>query len=209
MKRLLLLTLLLGLSFQVACTTDKESTTRAAKEPVMTDSDLKSQIETRINSDVDLKAADLSISADADHNSAKLSGTVESEALRTRAVEMARAAHPGLVIEDKIDVKPRELTRSEYTPQLAQEEVRRAKSRKESIGDSADDAWIHAKIVAKLIGDWDTPERKINVDVNNNMVTLRGTVDSANAKAEAERIAKETEGVKRVSNQLKVVPKAG
>ena len=72
-----------------------------------------------------------------------------------------------------------------------------------------DDAWIHTKIVAKLIGDWDTPERKINVDVAHNMVTLRGTVDSANAKAEAERIAKETEGVKRVTNQLKVVPKAG
>jgi osmotically-inducible protein OsmY len=60
------------------------------------------------------------------------------------------------------------------------------------------------KIVAKLIGDADTPERKINVDVVDNVVTLRGTVDSPQQKAEAERIAKETDGVKSVKNQLKV-----
>ena len=60
------------------------------------------------------------------------------------------------------------------------------------------------QIVTKLIGNTDTPERKINVDVVNNVVTLRGTVDTAEQKAEAERVAKDTEGVKRVVNQLKV-----
>jgi osmotically-inducible protein OsmY len=44
------------------------------------------------------------------------------------------------------------------------------------------------------------------VDVKNNMVTLRGTVDTAEQKAEAERIAKETEGVKRVNSLLKIKP---
>jgi hypothetical protein len=57
-----------------------------------------------------------------------------------------------------------------------------------------------------LIGDADTPERKINVDVVDGAVTLRGTVDTAEAKSEAERIAKETDGVKKVTNQLKVAP---
>jgi len=72
------------------------------------------------------------------------------------------------------------------------------------VGSSLDDAWIHAKVVTKLIGDTQTPEHKINVDVNNNVVTLRGTVDTADQKAEAERLAKETDGVKRVVDQLKV-----
>jgi osmotically-inducible protein OsmY len=67
-----------------------------------------------------------------------------------------------------------------------------------------EDAWIHTKLVAKFIGDADTPERKINVDVVNNVVTLRGMVDTAEQRAEAERIAGNTEGVKRVVNQLKV-----
>lgn len=93
-----------------------------------------------------------------------------------------------------------------YTEEQAREERARAKENKETIGQSLDDAWIHTKIVAKLIGDSKTPERKINVDVVNGDVTLRGTVDTAEAKTEAERIAKETDGVKKVVNQLKVSP---
>jgi len=95
-----------------------------------------------------------------------------------------------------------------YTEEQAREERARAKQNKETIGDSLEDAWIHTKIVAKLIGDTQTPERNINVDVVNNEVTLRGTVDTPQAKSEAERVAKETDGVKKVTNQLKVTPGA-
>jgi osmotically-inducible protein OsmY len=42
------------------------------------------------------------------------------------------------------------------------------------------------------------------VDVTNNVVTLRGTVETAEQKTEAEQIAKNTESVKSVNNQLKV-----
>src|SRR2546425_11323052 len=95
-----------------------------------------------------------------------------------------------------------------YTEEQAREERERAKANKETVGQSLDDAWIHTKIVAKLIGDTQTPERKINVDVVAGAVTLRGEIDTAEAKAEAERVAKETDGVKKVTNQLKVVPPA-
>src|SRR5256714_5290068 len=93
-----------------------------------------------------------------------------------------------------------------YTEEQAREERERAKSNKETVGQSLDVAWIHTKIVAKLIGATQTPERKINVDVVDGAVTLRGEIDTAEAKAEAERVAKETDGVKKVTNQLKVVP---
>src|SRR5437773_506170 len=92
-----------------------------------------------------------------------------------------------------------------YSEEQAREERERAKGNKETIGQSLDDAWIHTKIVAKLIGDTKTPERNINVDVVQGAVTLRGNVETAEVKSEAERIAKETEGVKKVNNQLKVV----
>ena len=92
-----------------------------------------------------------------------------------------------------------------YTEEQAREERARAKENKETIGDTLDDAWIHTKIVAKLIANSTTPERKINVDVVNNVVTLRGTVDTPEEKTEAGRVAKETEGVTKVTNQLKVV----
>lgn len=99
-------------------------------------------------------------------------------------------------------------SRATYTEKQAQEERDRAKQSKETIGDTLDDAWIHTKIVAQLIANSDTPERNINVDVVNNVVTLRGTVDTAEAKTQAEKVAKETEGVKSVTNQLKVAPAA-
>jgi len=95
--------------------------------------------------------------------------------------------------------------RGQYSEEQAREEREKAKANKETIGQSLDDAWIHTKIVAKLIGDKKTPERDINVDVVEGAVTLRGNVDTAEAKTEAERVAKETEGVKKVTNQLKVV----
>ena len=204
MKQVFVLVLLLCLSFQVACTRGPE----AARETRLTDSELKDQIQERLNSDADLRAANLDVSADAEHNMVTLSGTVTSEALRTKAVDMAKATHPGLTVQDKIDVKPqeaaKEVSRSDYTPEYARQERERAKANNETVGDSIDDAWIHSKIVAQLIADKDTPEHKINVDVNNNVVTLRGWVSNAEQKQEAERIAAQTEGVKRVNNQLKI-----
>jgi osmotically-inducible protein OsmY len=107
-----------------------------------------------------------------------------------------------VVVTDKIDVKPRELTRNDYTTDLAREQREKAKASGEKVGDSIDDAWIHTKITSKLVANSQTPARKINVDVVNGDVTLRGQVENAAAKEEAERIAKDTEGVKRV---LKVV----
>lgn len=198
---MLFFTLILGMA---ACDTATDN--GATSQPKMSDSDLKTAIKTKIDTDASLKAADLDVDADANTNTATLSGTVTSQELRTRAVDLARAAHSGLIITDKIDVKPREVSRSEYTEDQAAQERESARNSGEKLGDSLDDAWIHTKIVTKLIGNTNTPERKINIDVVNNNVTLRGTVDTAEQKAEAERVAKETEGVKNVKNLLKVKP---
>ena len=195
-----ILALMVGL---VGCSTTPVETTSTTK-PTMSNSDLEKAIKAKIETDSQLKAAGIDVDANASRNEATLSGTVESQALRMKAVDLAKSAHPGLLITDKINVKPREVSRADYTEQMGSREREKAKGYGERIGDSLDDAWIHTKIVAKLIGDPDTPERKINVDVVNNVVTLRGTVNTAEQKAEAERIAKSTEGVKSVKNMLKV-----
>jgi osmotically-inducible protein OsmY len=170
----------------------------------MTDSELENNIKAKFDTDPRLKAADLSVSANADKNEATISGVVGAQSLRTKAVELAKQASPGLILTDKIDVKPTELTREEFTEERAREQREKARGTGEKIGDSLDDAWIHMKLVTKFIGGADTPSRKINVDVVNNVVTLRGVVDTAEQRAEAERIAGDTDGVRRVINQLKV-----
>jgi osmotically-inducible protein OsmY len=190
-----------------ACTTNdrtadvSNANTSKAK---MSDADLENTVKARIMADAQLKAVNLDVDADAATNRVTLSGTVDSQPLRTKAVDLAKSAQPGLNVTDKIEVKPREVSRTEYTEDLAKQARDKAKSFGDKIGDTLDDAWIHTKIVAKLITNSTTPERKINVDVVNNLVTLRGNVDTAEQKAEAERIAKETDGVKGVKNQLKI-----
>jgi len=171
----------------------------------MSDSDLQNAIQARLNSDPDLNAAKLDVDAHAKDNKVTLKGTVTTESMRLRAVELAKAGNPNLEITDKIDVKPREVSRSEYTEDMAREARERAKTAGDKIGTSINDAWIHTKITSKFIGDKDTPARKINVDVVDGIVTLRGEVNSAVAKDEADRVAKGTEGVRRVRNLLKVM----
>lgn len=212
MRRILWALVVVSAFFVVltGCSQTDEGKSTVNERARITDSELESQIKAKLSSDPQVRAADLRVSADAGKHQATISGTVESAALRIRAIELARGAHAGLSVTDKIEVKPRELARAEYSEDYAKEARMKAKEYGEQIGDTLDDAWIHTKIVAKLIGNTVTPERKINVDVVNNVVTLRGTVESAEQKAEAGRIAKETDGVKSVKNQIKVgVKKAG
>lgn len=72
----------------------------------MSDSDLEKAIRAKLESDDAVKQANLSVSADGDDNKATISGTVVSQDLRTKAIDLAKSAQPGLTIEDKIDVKP-------------------------------------------------------------------------------------------------------
>jgi osmotically-inducible protein OsmY len=198
---------LLGFSLSLngcAAADSREATTGPATKAQMTNSELEERIKAKFKTDAQLDAANLSVDANVDRNEITLSGTVGSESLRTKAIELAKSAHAGLIVTTKIDVKPGEISRTAYTIERAREERGIAKGRGETIGDSLDDAWIHTKIVAQLIGNSATPERKINVDVKDNVVTLRGTVETAEQKTEAEQIAKSAEGVKSVNNQLKV-----
>lgn len=102
----------------------------------------------------------------------------------------------------KVEVARGEISRQESTSGTATEEWRRAK--KEPVGSQLKDAWIHGKIVAKLIASSKVQERTIDVDVVNSNVTLRGKVQNAAQKREAERVAKDTGGVNRVNNQIEV-----
>jgi hyperosmotically inducible protein len=194
---------LVMLGFLAGCS-QTGNTTSASAPSAMTDSDLQQAVQSRLNADPELNAAKLDVDADAKDNKVTLKGTVPTETMRLRALDLAKAQSPNLEIADKIDVKPREISRSEYTEDMAREERERAKTASDKLGTSINDAWIHTKITSKLVSDKDTPARKINIDVVDGIVTLRGEVNTATAKDEADRIAKDTEGVRRVRNLLKV-----
>jgi hypothetical protein len=72
------------------------------------------------------------------------------------------------------------------------------------IGESRDDASITAAIKAKLSADGDINPFNIDVDTNEGVVTLTGVVAKQVARMQAERVARETDGVRRVINLIKV-----
>lgn len=79
-----------------------------------------------------------------------------------------------------------------------------AKNKGETIGEDIEDGWIHFKVRAALAAVNDLRDSTINVDVNNKVVTLRGTVPGADQKKKAEEAAKKVEGVKSVTDKLEV-----
>ena len=195
----------LALAFGLAaCSESPKAADNANK---MTNGDLERAVTSSINGDSALVPYKIDVSGDVDKNAVTLSGTVPTEALRTRAVELAKSGRPNLVVTDKIDVKPAEVERSAYTEDMARDARTKAKASGESIGDSLDDAWIHTKIRTKLVGDGELPGGSVNVDVKNNVVTLRGSVESKEQKARVEEVAKSTDGVKSVKNLLVIKPR--
>ena len=80
----------------------------------------------------------------------------------------------------------------------------RAKNR-ETVSKGASNAALTTKVKTALAKDAGFKTlAKIDVDSNEGVVTLKGRVESADAKKKAEQIAKQVDGVKSVKNQLRV-----
>src|SRR6267142_1430207 len=79
-----------------------------------------------------------------------------------------------------------------------------AKNLGRKIGTGLDDGWLWTKTRFDLAAADDLRDSTINVDVENAVVTLSGTVATAEQKAKAESVAKAVTGVKSVKNLLKV-----
>lgn len=112
---------------------------------------------------------------------------------------------PTAVANDNTNRAP---TREEYdrdkerSDREAREEARRSGR---TIGTGANDAWLWVKTRFDLAAVDDLRDSTINVDVDNGVVTLTGTVASAAQKTRAEQSVKSVEGVTSVRNQLRVV----
>jgi hyperosmotically inducible periplasmic protein len=74
-------------------------------------------------------------------------------------------------------------------------------------GQAVNDGWITTKVKSSFVGVDALEGSDINVDTNNHVVTLRGTVASAAGRARAVSLAKQVEGVKSVKDELTIAPK--
>ena len=97
------------------------------------------------------------------------------------------------------------VTREEYDKNKAEYDKNYEKDRADSkIGTGVNDSWLWFKTKTALATADDLRDSTINVDVENEKVTLRGTVATAAQKAQAEKVAEGIEGQKGVTNRLTV-----
>jgi osmotically-inducible protein OsmY len=155
------------------------------------------------------------IDVDVKNGVVTLQGTVPSEAARARALAVAKANDGVKNVVDQLKIAPARgsnmAAKADRAGDKAETAAERAgdktASATQKTGRAVDDGWIKSKIYAQYMADWNTvlDDSDIDVDVTNNMVVLNGTVKTAAAKAKAVSIAKATDGVKGVKDNLKVV----
>lgn len=97
----------------------------------------------------------------------------------------------------------RALTREQYEKNK-ESYAKEAKGAGRTIGTGLNDGWLWTKTRFDLAAADDLRDSTINVDVANAVVTLSGSVATAQQKSKAEAVAKAVEGVKGVKNMLTV-----
>jgi len=73
-----------------------------------------------------------------------------------------------------------------------------------TVGETVTDGWITTKVKSSFVGEDALEDSDIDVDTNDGVVTLTGTVASQAGRARAVAIAKKIEGVKDVKDELKI-----
>jgi osmotically-inducible protein OsmY len=157
---------------------------------------LTAKIQSKYFIDTDVKGRRIDV--DTQNGVVTLTGAVGSEAERRHAVALARNTDGVREVKDQLRID------AALQREAGEREAPGRQGQAGTTGIDRPDAWITTKIQAQYFLDDEVKGHEINVTTNNGVVTLEGMVDTAQQKQEAELIARETEGVSRVVNQLTV-----
>ena len=141
------------------------------------------------------------VNVDTNHGVVTLSGTVDSQAAKDRAEQIARSTDGVKDVHDNLGVANSAVAANHQTNGSTPV----ATTGRGEPTEPLEPAWITSRIQAQYFAN---PTLKPwNIDVttmSNGTVTLNGSVDTTEARADAERIARATEGVNNVDNRLRV-----
>lgn len=160
-----------------------------AQQP--TDDQLKDRINFRIDTNNLVRKYDIKVKVD--HGVVTLTGDVSNSAQKAEAGRLARMTgvtkvDNNIVIDKNVDKSNADKVKNGFS----------------KTGEKIDDAWITTKINWFFVGEDSLKHSSINVDTKNNVVTLNGTVTNAAGKARAAQLARQTDGVKNVVNNLTI-----
>jgi osmotically-inducible protein OsmY len=154
-----------------------------------TDAGITAAVKTKLATDDTVKA--YKIDVDTSSKVVTLSGTVETAAAKTRAVEIARGTDGVANVIDNVTVMPA----TAAAPPMP--DVDRV---------ALTDPAITTAVKAKFAADTTVSALRIDVDTNAGIVTLTGQVRSQAEKDQALKLARETDAVKDVVDRLTVAP---
>ena len=168
---------------------------------------LTAKVQSKYFLDDEVKGRDIDVTTN--NGAVTLTGTVETEAQRRQAIAIARNTEGVRDVVDRLQVTPSSADTRQGSAE-AHRDARDRTARPAPVADlSRPDEWITMKVQSKFFLDPDVKGRQVNVDTRKGVVTLQGTVSSAAEKQQAEQIARDTEGVARVVNQLTVSGSGG
>jgi hyperosmotically inducible protein len=184
-----------------------------------TDKTIDDQVEARINADAALKKHSIVVTVD--DGVVTLTGIVTTQAESAKAARLANVkgvtrVNNNLVVTKEVKgtagravEKTKEGAENvgEKTKEGAKKVGEKTKEGLSNTGEVITDALITSRVHSKFLGEDLLKDSDINVDTNNHIVTLRGTVMTPAAKARAVVEAKEVEGVHSVVDRLTVGPK--
>jgi hyperosmotically inducible protein len=190
----------------------------AAKSTEKADKALHDQIDKALDADTQLKRRDIDV--DVNGGVVKLSGVVATEGEKSRAGQMAMVT--GVTrVDNQLVVDLTRATRgttgtiedktkdaADATKRGVEKAGEETKEVLSKTGEVINDTWITTKIKADFIGEDGLKGSDIDVSTTNHVVTLKGTVPTAAARDRALAIAKGTDGVRQVANQMTIAPKS-
>jgi osmotically-inducible protein OsmY len=186
----------LALSSSIALALGGISTSFAVTSPQDTqqvaDARRETQILTSFNMNRHLRTFDLSVVVDG--NMVVLAGTVGDGICKDLAAEIAKNANGITQVENHIVVDANYMLPKDATSD---------RSFSEKVGD----ATITASVKSKLLWNSGTAGLDIHVDTNNSKVTLTGSASNDAERRRAGRIARDTEGVVGLKNEIVLTDK--
>jgi len=158
-----------------------------------TDAGITTNVKTKLAADDTVKAYNVNV--DTRNGVVTLTGEVDSAAEKEVAIRIARETEGVRDVVDQIRI-------GEATPTAGIDDTVREEGRQ--AGQAISDAALTTTVKSKFLADDMVKGLNIDVDTENGVVTLTGNVSS---RAEADRammLARQTEGVSRVVDNLKV-----
>lgn len=164
------------------------------------DAQIKDKVEAALKDDRSLADSDIDVES-VNKGVVVLSGTAASLTDHLNAVADARRVSGVKQVASEIK-SPDKLSDNE----IWRDTKGAAESAATTTTETMSDMWITSAAKVRLIANDQTPANQINVDTSNGVVTLFGIVPSDASKRNAEAEVAKVGGVKKVRNELQVVP---